>query len=200
MRELKLEDTRLLHEGLFDVTNQLLIEGNSWKDIWKSLWKNLAKEALAALFKVQVQTSLLGTLMRSFGVGGGTPMPSIASGFKSNYGIKYDHNGEDISPTAPKMHSGGDVAAGRAGVVPTLKNDEVLRTLQVGEEVNSINDRRSNEILAAVAMKAMDSQAKQPTNVQIMALDAKSFAEYLNENSDILMAVLAKNNAMGRRA
>lgn len=200
LRELKLEDTRLLHEGLFDVTNQLLIEGNSWKDIWKSLWKNLAKEALAALFKVQVQTSLLGTLMRSFGVGGGTPMPSIASGFKSNYGIKYDHNGEDISTTAPKMHSGGDVAAGRAGVVPTLKNDEVLRTLQVGEEVNSINDRRSNEILAAVAMKAMDSQAKQPTNVNIVALDAKSFAEYLNENSDILMAVLAKNNAMGRRA
>ena len=33
-----------------------------------------------------------------------------------------------------------------------------------------------------------------------MALDAKSFAEYLNENSDILIAVLAKNNAMGRRA
>lgn len=200
LRELKLEDTRLLREGLFDVTNQLLIEGNSWKDIWKSLWKGLAKEALAALFKVQVQVGLLGTIMRMFGVGGGSPMPSIASGFKSQYGVQYAHSGEDISPTAPKMHSGGDVAAGRAGVVPTLKNDEVLRTLQVGEEVNSINDRRSNEILAAVAMKAMDSQAKQPTNVNIVALDAKSFAEYLNENSDILMAVLAKNNAMGRRA
>ena len=98
------------------------------------------------------------------------------------------------------MHSGGDVMAGRIGVVPLLKDDEVLRTLQVGEEVNSIRDRRSNEILATVAMRAMDNTAKAPTQVVITALDSRSFAEYLNENSDILQAVLSKNNAMGRRA
>ena len=98
------------------------------------------------------------------------------------------------------MHSGGNVMSGRIGVVPALKDDEVLRTLQVGEEVNSIRDRRSNEILATVAMRAMDNTAKAPTQVIITALDSRSFAEYLNENSDILQAVLSKNNAMGRRA
>nr|DAL54015.1 MAG TPA_asm: minor tail protein [Caudoviricetes sp.] len=210
IRQMRLDSTKTIREGLFDVTNQLLVEGNSWKDIWKSLWKNLAKEALAALFKVQVQVGLLGALMRMFGLGGnvgnfttvnGVRGQQFGDNFVSNSPVpKTKHTGGSISSAFPRMHSGGEVVAGRVGVVPTLKNDEVLRTLQVGEEVNSINDRRSNEILAAVAMKAMDSQAKQPTNVQIMALDAKSFAEYLNENSDILMAVLAKNNAMGRRA
>ena len=116
------------------------------------------------------------------------------------FGAKKAHNGEDIRVSAPRMHSGGDVMVGRIGVVPALKDDEVLRTLQVGEEVNSIRDRRSNEILAAVAMRAMDNTAKAPTQVVITALDSRSFAEYLNENSDILQAVLAKNNAMGRRA
>lgn len=210
IRQMRLDSTRTIREGLFDVTNQLLIEGNSWKDIWKGLWKNLAKEALAALFKVQVQVGLLGTIMCMFGLGGnvgkfttinGVRGQQLGDNFVSNSPVpKTKHTGGSISSAFPRMHSGGEVAAGRVGVVPTLKNDEVLRTLQVGEEVNSINDRRSNEILAAVAMKAMDSQAKQPTNIQIMALDAKSFAEYLNENSDILMAVLAKNNAMVRRA
>ena len=49
-------------------------------------------------------------------------------------------------------------------------------------------------------MRAMDNTAKAPTQVVITALDSRSFAEYLNENSDILQAVLSKNNAMGRRA
>lgn len=31
-----------------------------------------------------------------------------------------------------------------------------------------------------------------------MAMDSKSFAEYLNENSDILMAIIGKQQAMGR--
>ena len=78
-----------------------------------------------------------------------------------------------------------------------LLNDRIVF---LGEEVNSIRDRRSNEILATVAMRAMDNTAKAPTQVIITALDSRSFAEYLNENSDILQAVLSKNNAMGRRA
>ena len=53
-------------------------------------------------------------------------------------------------------------------------------------------------ILASVAMKAIDSKYQQPTNVNINALDSRSFAEYLNDNADILMAVLNKQGALGR--
>ena len=214
LRQAKLDNTQDLRQGLFDITNQLLFEGASWKDIWKNLWRQLAKEAIASLFKVQVQVSLLGLLMRMFGLGessGGNKTKNRAGliGIINKYGTdnytgsfplpETEHTGGNIS-AFPRMHSGGDVMAGRIGVVPALKDDEVLRTLQVGEEVNSIRDRRSNEILAAVAMRAMDNTAKAPTQVVITALDSRSFAEYLNENSDILQAVLAKNNAMGRRA
>ena len=74
-----------------------------------------------------------------------------------------------------------------------------IRTLQVGEEVNSVSDRRSNEILATVAMKAIDSRNQQPNNINITALDARTFAEYLNDNADVLLAVLNKQGALGRK-
>ncbi len=32
-----------------------------------------------------------------------------------------------------------------------------------------------------------------------MAIDSRSFAEYLNDNADVLLAVLNKQGALGRR-
>ena len=145
------------------------------------------------------------------GIGGGNLASTVMSvgslavpGYSFSVGTATSHKGSVIA-NYPKMHTGGlaasiagDVVGGQKGVVPTLKDDEVVRILQVGEEVNSMAERRSNEILGAVAMKAMDEKAKTPTNVQITALDSKSFAEYLSDNADILLAVLAKNKALGR--
>lgn len=205
MRELEYQKNAQIREGLAGIAVDFFIQGNNLRAIWSNLWKDLAREAIQRLFKVKTEASLLGLVLGLFG-GGGTGGSSweAMGGYKSLYGIDYGftkaHNGEDIGVSAPRMHSGGNVMAGRIGVVPALKDDEVLRTLQVGEEVNSIRDRRSNEILATVAMRAMDNTAKAPTQVIITALDSRSFAEYLNENSDILQAVLSKNNAMGRRA
>ena len=120
-----------------------------------------------------------------------------AQGFDPTFGITLSHTGSSINGY-PKMHTGGAVAKGRVGVMPKLKSDEVVRTLQVGEEVNSVKERRSNEILASVAMKAIDAKYQQPTNVNITALDSRSFAEYMNDNADILLAVLNKQGALGR--
>lgn len=205
MRELEYQKNAQIREGLAGIAVDFFIQGNNLRAIWSNLWKDLAREAIQRLFKVKAEASLLGSILGMFG-GGGTGGSSweAMGGYKSLYGIDYGftkaHNGEDIGVSAPRMHGGGNVMSGRIGVVPALKDDEVLRTLQVGEEVNSIRDRRSNEILATVAMRAMDNTAKAPTQVIITALDSLSFAEYLNENSDILQAVLSKNNAMGRRA
>lgn len=204
LRDLEYQKNAQIREGLAGIAIDFFIQGNSLRAIWSNLWKDLAREAIQRLFRVKAEASLLGLIFGLFG--GKTPETSAweeMGGYQSRYGIDYGiktvHTGGNIS-AFPRMHSGGDVMAGRIGVVPALKDDEVLRTLQVGEEVNSIRDRRSNEILAAVAMRAMDNTAKAPTQVVITALDSRSFAEYLNENSDILQAVLAKNNAMGRRA
>lgn len=48
-------------------------------------------------------------------------------------------------------------------------------------------------------MKAIDSRNQQPNNINIMAFDSRSFTEYLNDNADVLLAVLNKQGALGRR-
>lgn len=199
--QLENEKTATIRQGLYDVTQQFLIQGNSLKDIWNNLWKDLAREALQRLFQIQAQASILGSL---FGWSGGSKTATVTAGnynFGKSFGysdFKLSHTGENLSGY-PKMHTGGMVQQGRLGVVPKLKSDEVIRTLQIGEEVNSVSDRRSNEILATVAMKAIDSRNQQPNNINIMAIDSRSFAEYLNDNADVLLAVLNKQGALGRR-
>ena len=213
MRDLEYQKNAQIREGLAGIAVDFFIQGNTLRSIWSNLWKDLAREAIQRLFKVKAEASLLGLVLGLFG--GKEKLPAAIGVTTSGItdggsitvgGITVLSNANMISDavissnTIGTMHSGGNVMAGRIGLVPALKDDEVLRTLQVGEEVNSIRDRRSNEILATVAMRAMDNTAKAPTQVVITALDSRSFAEYLNENSDILQAVLSKNNAMGRRA
>lgn len=213
MRDLEYQKNAQIREGLAGIAVDFFIQGNTLRSIWSNLWKDLAREAIQRLFKVKAEASLLGLVLGLFGgkeklpAAIGVTTSGITNGGSITVGgITVLSNANMISDavissnTIGTMHSGGNVMAGRIGLVPALKDDEVLRTLQVGEEVNSIRDRRSNEILATVAMRAMDNTAKVPTQVIITALDSRSFAEYLNENSDILQAVLSKNNAMGRRA
>lgn len=213
MRDLEYQKNAQIREGLAGIAVDFFIQGNNLRSIWSNLWKDLAREAIQRLFKVKAEASLLGLVLGLFGgkeklpAAIGVTTSGITNGGSITVGgITVLSNANMISDAVISsnaigtMHSGGNVMSGRIGVVPALKDDEVLRTLQVGEEVNSIRDRRSNEILATVAMRAMDNTAKAPTQVVITALDSRSFAEYLNENSDILQAVLSKNNAMGRRA
>ena len=213
MRDLEYQKNAQIREGLAGIAVDFFIQGNTLRSIWSNLWKDLAREAIQRLFKVKAEASLLGLVLGLFGgkeklpAAIGVTTSGITNGGSITVGgITVLSNANMISDAVISsnaigtMHSGGNVMSGRIGVVPALKDDEVLRTLQVGEEVNSIRDRRSNENLATVAMRAMDNTAKAPTQVIITALDSRSFAEYLNENSDILQAVLSKNNAMGRRA
>lgn len=213
MRDLEYQKNAQIREGLAGIAVDFFIQGNTLRSIWSNLWKDLAREAIQRLFKVKAEASLLGLVLGLFGgkeklpAAIGVTTSGITNGGSITVGgITVLSNANMISDAVISsnaigtMHSGGNVMAGRIGLVPALKDDEVLRTLQVGEEVNSIRDRRGNEILATVAMRAMDNTAKAPTQVIITALDSRSFAEYLNENSDILQAVLSKNNAMGRRA
>ena len=91
------------------------------------------------------------------------------------------------------------------GVEPVLSKDF---TAKHGESVSDVltkkdidtNQADNKELLAAMAvtMRELAEQGKTPSNVNIMAMDSKSFAEFLNENADILMGVLAKNKALNR--
>lgn len=192
MRDLEYQKNAQIREGLAGIAVDFFIQGNNLRSIWSNLWKDLAREAIQRLFKVKAEASLLGLVLGLFGgkeklpAAIGVTTSGITNGGSITVGgITVLSNANMISDAVISsnaigtMHSGGNVMSGRIGVVPALKDDEILAT---------------------VAMRAMDNTAKAPTQVIITALDSRSFAEYLNENSDILQAVLSKNNAMGRRA
>lgn len=184
------EDAKVLEQVKSTLSSQfstMILQGQSFSDTMKNIWKNLSSYIVQRLFEVYVMENLLNGIFPKSHTG-----EDVSKGKPTTH-----HIGASVA-SYPKMHTGGMVEQGRLGVVPKLKSDEVIRTLQVGEEVNSVADRRSNEILATVAMKAIDSKNERPTNINIMAIDSKSFAEYLNDNADVLMAVLNKQGALGR--
>ena len=180
-QELKDKLDENVKKGFADMFLDMARNGRSFRDIWKTLWNDLAKDALYALLKIENKAPSL--LSQLFGVVSSAPKAKTA------------HNGESVG--YQKMHSGGDVKG--TSVVPDLRADEVVRTLQVGEEVNSIYQRRSNEIMGAVAMKAIQSQTEKPTNIVIQAVDSRSFVDYLDAHGGALVSILRKQNAFGNR-
>lgn len=154
-----------------DVFSDLIVQGNSFKDVWKRLWNELANDAIKALFRVQNSNhGLLSSLLGVFtgGIGGGSAK-GVLDGWQNGLvdraaaGMSVlHHKGGEIT----KMHDGGRVMYN-----PTLKDDEVVRTLQVGERVLSKEDNKRFEF---VMPRLMEAATKGPTmvpalNPEIMA-------------------------------
>ena len=173
--DLEYKQTEKIREGLHGVVQELLLEGNSLKDVWKKLWTELAEEALRALMRIEGgQQSTLGAIAASLGgldgsgkagqanaaasatkgKGKAKAAATVASVYGGNtLGLEYaggwiSHDGSIIGVTPLNTryyHNGGNVGT---SVVPYLKSDEVNAVLQTGEEVVSRKDRRSNELMS----------------------------------------------------
>lgn len=100
-------------DSVAEMVADTISTGGSLSNVWKRLWEEFTRDALLSLFRVKHETSTLGMLL------GGL------------FGIKTSHSGENIK----RMHSGGTVG-------DELKDDEVLRVLQVGERVLSKDQNR----------------------------------------------------------
>lgn len=118
-------------------------------------------------------------------------------------GKKMSHSGSivGVTPLATRYyHSGGNVGT---AVTPFLKSDEVNAVLQTGEEVVSRKDRRSNEIMSeqnkymADAMERIAGSANTNVTFAIQAIDAKSVAQLLRDNGDVIMNILRQQSAYG---
>jgi hypothetical protein len=67
-KELAEAQNKEIRQGLEGITNSVLLQGESLKNVWKKLWSDLANEALKALFHVQDGTqSTLGKILGSLG-------------------------------------------------------------------------------------------------------------------------------------
>jgi len=106
------------------------VEGRSFNDIWSGIWKEFEADAIKSLFNIKHEASFLGSILNGSGGSGGI-LGWIGNLFGGGT-VKKAHSGENITSNAPKMHDGGLVST----AFP-LKDDEVLRTLQVGERVLS---------------------------------------------------------------
>lgn len=90
------------------------------------------------------------------------------------------------------------------GVTPVLSKDKSGNVTTASNILNKKDidtDKTNNtEILALMAttMREIAEQGNKPSNINIAAMDSKSFAEFLNENADILMGVIAKNKSLNR--
>jgi len=162
-----------VRQGLSNITTDLLVNGNSWREIWNNLWADLAREAIQRIFQVQVQASLLGSIFSSFGGGGVTstmpPVPpkigfnamgSIGSQQQLSW-IREGNKKEAIIPLEDHkergqqlwLQSGIELGMISKGVsyVPYLKNPEIAqqaiesRTPQSNELVNEL--KKSNTLL-----------------------------------------------------
>lgn len=170
-----------------DTVGDIIVQGNTLGDVMSNIWKRIATDAINQMFGIQRQgASILGTMGgKGKGKGGGINFGTSASMYATSI-PRIAHNGGVIA-SYPKMHSGG--------IVPYLKNDEVIRTLQSGEEVNSRQDRRTNEMLIEL-MKTM-AQNQSNNVIQISAIDSKSFVEYADAHADMFVNLLRKQKSMG---
>ena len=69
-KELAETYTTKMRQGVYDVTNELLLQGKKISDIWGDLWKQLANDALKALMRVHNDSpGLLAQALGAFGGG-----------------------------------------------------------------------------------------------------------------------------------
>ncbi len=68
-KELAETYTTQMRQGVYDVTNELLLQGKKISDIWGDLWKQLANDALKALLRIKNDSP--GILAQALGIFGG---------------------------------------------------------------------------------------------------------------------------------
>lgn len=66
-----------MKQGVYDVTNELLLQGKSIQDIWKNLWKQLAEDALKNLMRIKNDSP--GLLSQALGIYGGASKSSTSA-------------------------------------------------------------------------------------------------------------------------
>jgi TP901 family phage tail tape measure protein len=159
----KLNNTKLdrVKSEVSDMIIELAQGGKSFGDIWKNVWKEFQADAIRSLMGVKHEASLLGSILGGTGSDGGGGLIGFFGGL---FGAKKAHSGENIVSNAPKMHSGGEVTTDAP-----LKDDEVLRTLQVGERVLSRDANKSFTSLTG-NLKNLNSNASLTGDISKLSL------------------------------
>lgn len=156
--ELSNSDMDKLNKQFADMIVDWAVEGRSFHDIWKQIWKDFQKDAIYSILGVKHEASFLGQLLGNLfgGRSSAGTTPTATTGVISDFPM-VAHSGENITSVAPKMHDGGLVNTNQ------LKDDEVLRTLQVGERVLS---KDQNEFFTSMVSRFNNHEAFKGVQVE----------------------------------
>ena len=150
-----------LRQGAYELTQQLLIQGNSLRDIWRNLWNQLANDALKALFRINNgdNLGLLGRLFSGFGraktpakatahggiVGGGS-LPAAAYGTVTNGTTIAGEDGQEVVIPVEKHKENSmnllQYAAKKLGTstgVSPVVSPTIQRATQATLQANNVN-------------------------------------------------------------
>jgi len=180
-----------------DMVVQFATQGKSFNDIWKDIWKEFSVNAIKSLMGVKHSAGFLENILGGTGSNGWGILGFIGGLFGTRT-PKKAHTGEDITMNAPKMHSGGEVTT-----AAPLKDDEVLRTLQVGERVLSKDQNSSfkeyikqargksngTQVTASVSQRTMDIASQVSNNAQALQISREHIDELQKSNRLMTMQV-----------
>lgn len=149
-----------IRDGLYGVTQEVLIQGNSLKSVWKTLWNQLANDALKALLKIQNNTpGILSSILGLFGAGdvnlSGT-RPNGVSGPTGSNGGFYSHNAAGSIGNKEQLswiREGNKEEA----IIPLEDHRERGKSLwlQAGAKLGMLNN--GTNVTANVSQKTMDT-------------------------------------------
>lgn len=134
-----------IRSGFAGITQDIIVQGSTLKNVWNNLWSGLANDAIKALFRVQNSTpGLLSNLLGLFKGSSGASVVSSGGGYSSGWMSSFSsshtfmHNGGAVTKNPQMMHEGGMVK-------PDVKEDEVIRKLKVGERVLTVDSNKAFE-------------------------------------------------------
>lgn len=123
-----------MRQGVYDVTNELLLQGKKISDIWGDLWKQLANDALKALMRIKNDSpGLLAQALGAFGGAKGAQQKQKANSWSDYANV--------IGVTANTWGTGSSYKA------PTKAAEDNAKTLAtaeaLGKEIQKTNKKSS---------------------------------------------------------
>lgn len=150
--DLEYQKNSKIRDGLYGITQDVLIQGNSLKNVWKNLWTSLANDALKQLFRVQNSSG--GLLSSVLGIFGGSS-PSSGAGISGKGLVPNADGGLYDKPTAALIGETGEQET-VINLAKLSKGDQRQKGL-LGYANSKLGIPKGTNVTASVSQRTMET-------------------------------------------
>lgn len=220
VKELAQSDMKKLNAAFASATQDMILNGKSFKDIMKNIWNDIAKDAINALFKIKGQESIWSKVL-SGGSGKGKSkdglnLPKAAYGGVSDKPAIFGEAGEEVAIPLEKhtensakllAYAGSKLGfpVGGSGVeyTPYFKNQSLntkpVVNVNLQAEQNAKRIEETNSLLKQQNNILLNTTQSGNTTIVTTAVSADQVLQVLSENPDALNNILGRNKSNGYR-